>query len=182
VETVTAPTATIVAQPVPDVSLRTLRALIADLQGAYPQAGQRVDHAAFLVLARRVERSESGAWWVGSEADPTTEYAIVGGRCTCQDFARRGQQHPCKHLLATMLYQRCERVEAEATDPSPAVVVEEVTDIYGQPIRYALTEQALAIVDEYRQRNAARCPGCGWWKSHTDLYCCGDYCDGERGA
>ncbi len=166
----------------PSVSLATLRALVPELEATYPQAGARVEHAALIVLFRRVERSGSGAWYVQSETDRDIEYIVAGGQCTCQDYQRRRHRSPCKHLLATQLYQRLERAETEAMDPTPTAStrVDAVVDVRGEPIPYVLTPQALALLDEERQRNAARCPECGWFKPHGDLYCCGDYCDGER--
>jgi hypothetical protein len=155
------------APRIPDVSLPTLQALMADLQRAYPHAGARVDHAAFLVLARRVERGLGAGWWVGSELTPEAEYLVLPeqGTCTCQDHARHGALSPCKHRLAVELLQRCERLEAESTDPTL------------RPIAYALTPQALARLDDHRQRLAARCPTCGEWKQHGDLFCGGRQCE-----
>jgi hypothetical protein len=122
--------------PIPDVSLRTLQALVQDLRRAYPHSGQRPDHAAFLVLARRVERGLGAGWWVGSELTPEAEYLVLPeqGSCTCQDHQRHGHLSPCKHRLAVELLQRCERLEAEAQDPTAA------------PIAFELTERAFTIL------------------------------------
>jgi hypothetical protein len=60
------------------VSLRTIQALIAELQAACSAAGQRVDRAAFLLIARRMERSESGNWWVGGEEPARRELLAEG--------------------------------------------------------------------------------------------------------
>jgi hypothetical protein len=100
----TTPAATIVTQPIPDVSLRTLQALIADLAAQYPAAGPRVEHAAFILAFRQMERSASGTWYVESERERGVEYIVTGGQCNCQDFQRHGDVSPCKHQLATMLH------------------------------------------------------------------------------
>jgi hypothetical protein len=151
-------------------TLGDLRALAADLRREHPQAGARVDHAAFLAIFRTVERGTSPSiWWVDSETDPTTSYLVtVTPRtrcCTCQDFARRGELTPCKHLLSVEIVQRLERAEAERLDPTLA------------PIEYLLTPAALAALDDQRQRDAARCPNCEDFKMHGSLYCGGECCD-----
>jgi hypothetical protein len=124
------------APRIPDVSLPTLQALMADLQRAYPHAGARVDHAAFLALARRVERSLGAGYWVGSELTPEAEYLVLPEQasCTCQDHTRHGHLSPCKHRLAVELLQRCERLEAETQDPTAA------------PVPFELTERAFTIL------------------------------------
>src|SRR3954453_5175200 len=102
------------------VELATLRALVAALRTEYPQAGPRLDHAAFIATFRDVERGATpSTWWVQSETDPNQTYLVTAGeRCCCQDFARRGTLTPCKHLLAVELFQRAERIEAEALTPT----------------------------------------------------------------
>src|SRR5579875_2161958 len=42
------------------LSVDTLRAFVTDLQRAHPAAGARVEHAAMIVLFRRVERAARG--------------------------------------------------------------------------------------------------------------------------
>jgi hypothetical protein len=117
-------------------TLADLRALVAQLRTEYPQAGPRLDHAAFIVTFRDVERGAgAGLWWVQSETDPNQTYMVTAGeRCVCQDFARRGELTPCKHLLAVELHQRAERLEAEAQDPTA-------------PLAWELTEAAIAALD-----------------------------------
>src|SRR5713226_5871911 len=120
----------------PTATLADLRALVDQLRTEYPQAGPRLDHAAFIATSRDVERGTSpGLWWVQSETDPNQTYMVTAGeRCVCQDFARRGELTPCKHLLAVELHQRAERFEAEALDPTP-------------PLAWELTEAAVAALD-----------------------------------
>jgi hypothetical protein len=101
----------------PNVDLTTLRAIVADLQAAHPAAGSRVEKGAALFLFRHVERSASGAWYVQSETDADVEYILAGDQCTCQDFSRHGDQSPCKHQFCRAIYQRAERLEADANSP-----------------------------------------------------------------
>jgi len=144
------------------------------VEAQYPAAGQRVQHSAMIVLFRRCEQGEGRGWWVQSEANDEQEYIVLDGRCTCVDFARHGHLSPCKHQLSVKLAQRAERLHAEATDPTPAPAFE--VDITGEPISYELTPQALAYLDEHRQRQAACCPVCDDYKQHGSLFCGGDDC------
>jgi len=114
---------------VPDVSLGTLRTLVADLRREHPHAGPRLDHAAFIATFRDVERGTSpGLWWVGSETDPSQQYLVRAGTCTCQDFARRGEQTPCKHLLSVEIIQRLERLELDRDPRADTPIALELTD------------------------------------------------------
>jgi hypothetical protein len=177
------------ATPIPDVSLPTLQTLMADLARAYPHAGARVDHAAFLLIARRVERSLGRGWWVGSELTPEAEYLVLPepGICTCQDHARHGHLSPCKHRLAVELLQRCERLEAETTDPtgenarcadcedggreSPEGPRRRCSNCPLMPVPFELTERAFTILatlhtcsrcgrQARRVSSEGRCPSC----------------------
>jgi hypothetical protein len=67
----------------------------------------------------------------------------VDGRdtCSCQDYQRRGG--PCKHILATTLYTRCERADAEAADPT---VIPFPTPVYTDADRFLLTPLGRATV------------------------------------
>jgi hypothetical protein len=120
----------------PVITIADLRAIVDQLRTEHPQAGPRLDHAAFIATIREVERgTSSGLWWVQSETDPNQTYMVIAGeRCCCQDFARRGALTPCKHLLAVELHQRAERLEAEALDPTP-------------PLAWELTAAAIAALD-----------------------------------
>lgn len=187
----TAPATSSVAQNLPATTLEQLRALVDELRAEFPAAGQRLDHAATLVLSYTVERGTApGLWWVDSETEPGQQYLVLRkagepSSCTCQDWSRRGAQAGvCKHIAATVLIERGERAEAEATDPTPEPppaggcgiphLVD--VDISGLPIPFVLTPEAQGLVDERRQRQAARCPECGDYKQHGDLWCGANCC------
>jgi predicted nucleic acid-binding Zn finger protein len=156
------------------ISVDQVRQLVVDLEAQYPAAGQRVQHAAMIMLFRRCEQGEGRGWWVQSERDDELEYMVLADQCTCQDYQRHGQLSPCKHQLSVKLAQRAERLHAAATDPTLAV---ELVDVAGEPVPYTITEQGLAYLDEWRQQQAARCPICNRWKDHGALYCAGDHCE-----
>jgi predicted nucleic acid-binding Zn finger protein len=169
-----APTASVPQDRAPlTITVDQLRTLVADLAREFPQAGQRVQHAAMIVLFRRCEQGEGRGWWVQSERDDEVEYIVLDDQCTCQDYQRHGHLSPCKHQLSVKLVQQAERLHAQACDPTPTT---ELVDVAGEPIPYSLTPQALAYLDEHRIRNAARCPDCGEYKQHGDLTCGGDRC------
>ncbi len=121
----------------PAVPLANLPAAVATLTVVYPQATCRIERAARLVRAGSVSRSFANVWLVTSESNPDHAYAIVpvGAllTCDCPDARQRGL--PCKHTLSVMLYLACERIDAEANDPTTA------------PIGYELTAAALALLD-----------------------------------
>src|SRR5438477_11183077 len=96
---------------VADLTLGDLRAIVDKFRGEYPNSGARLDHAAFIATFREVERGANpGTWWVQSETDPNQTYLVTEGeRCMCQDFARRGELTPCKHLLSVAILKRVER-------------------------------------------------------------------------
>jgi hypothetical protein len=156
----------------PNVTLADLRAIVADLHRVHPEAGARVEHGAYLALFGRCESDTGTSWWVGSERDAHREYLVMPqhGTCTCQDHQRHGHLSPCKHRLCVEIFRRLERAEAEATDPTLA------------PIAYLLTPTAIAALDDFRQRDAARCPTCNDWKQHGSLYCGGERCEQARPA
>lgn len=113
----TAPATSIVA---PTATLGDLTTIMADLTRAYPEAGHRVAHGAFLAIMGHAETDTATGWWVTSERDGATQYFVLPqyGTCTCQDHARHGHLSPCKHRLAVETIARLERVEAERTDPT----------------------------------------------------------------
>jgi hypothetical protein len=102
---------------VPEISVSNLHQIVADLQAAHPAAGSRVEKGAALFLFRHVERSASGTWYVQSETDAAVAYVLAGDQCTCQDFQRHGDQSPCKRQFCRAIYQRAERLEADANSP-----------------------------------------------------------------
>src|SRR3954452_15765776 len=118
-----------------DLSVPHLDTALAELTAEHPDREWRLVKAANIVAVRTVERSPSGpGWWVESESEAGKFYFVlpVDGRdtCNCQDYQQRGG--PCKHALAAALFQRCERLDAEQSDPTQ------------QPIGYALTPRGLA--------------------------------------
>src|SRR5688572_13969111 len=149
----------------------------ADLAREHPQAGRRVERAALIVLWDVVERGAApGQYWVDSESEPDKQYLVLRkpgqpATCLCQDHQRHGSLTPCKHILSTLLLERAERLDADQSNPTLDAV-----DVYGEPIPFTLTPQAITLLDEHRQRQAAKCPDCGEFKQHGDLYCTGDRC------
>lgn len=163
----------------PAATLGDLHAVMAELIRAYPEAGHRVQHGAFLAVMGHAESDAALGWWVRSERDAETRYFVLPeyGTCTCQDHQRQGHMSPCKHAIAVEVLRRLERAEAERDEPT-----ETLLDVAGAPIPFRLTPAALAALDEARQRDTARCPECNTWKQHGSLYCSGDACERPRPA
>ena len=94
----------------------------------------RAHHRALAVWPRLVVESES-------EAGKFYFVLAVDGHdtCSCQDYQRRGG--PCKHILATTLYARCERADAEQADPT---VIPFPTPTYSDTDRFLLTPLGVA--------------------------------------
>jgi hypothetical protein len=133
---------------VPDAAAleSVFRALLADLT----VDPRRLLAAAALVPT--VERTATlGLFLVRSATTPDAAYHVQSGVCNCMDAQRRDARR-CKHALAAAAFQLLERAEAEAGDPTPAVLAE-VTD---EPIPYVLTPQAVAALDP-----AAESAACG---------------------
>ena len=110
----------------PTFGLATLRSVLAELTEQYPDREWRLVKAANIVAVRNMERYPyGGIWFVQSESQADKTYTIVptenGDTCDCQDYARRGG--PCKHALAVELYTRCERRDAEQSDPTDCPVL-----------------------------------------------------------
>src|SRR4051812_28454419 len=127
--------------------------MLAELTAEHPDRAWRLVKAANIVAVRTVERSPSGpGWWVESESEVGKYYFVfpVDGRdtCSCQDYRQRGG--PCKHILATTLYTRCERLDAEQRDPTADGVIAFPQPAYGPEDRFILTDaggRALAALD-----------------------------------
>jgi hypothetical protein len=132
---------------VADISLADLCAIADQLRTEHPNAGARLDHASFIATFREVERGTSpSTWWVQSETDPNQTYMVTAGqRCCCQDFARRGEQTWCKHLIAVAIVERAERlaVDREQADGDD---LDDIGDV-DQPIDWELTEAAYELLD-----------------------------------
>src|SRR4051794_10710603 len=129
-----APTTSIVAH---------LPAIVATLTTANPGAACRIARGAALVAAGAVKRVYN-VWLVTSASTPNRAYGVVrvGAllTCACADARRRG--NPCKHGWAVACFQAAERLDAEANDPTL------------QPIGYALTPRALAVLEPHRECSA----------------------------
>jgi hypothetical protein len=78
----------------------------AKAQTALPEANGRIDRARELVLAGCVTRNTDGSFTVQSQTDHDTCYT-VHSVCSCPD-AEQGQQ--CKHLLATWIWRKAQRL------------------------------------------------------------------------
>ena len=84
----------------------------AKAKAALPECNGRVDRARELVLAGFVTRSADGSFTVQSQIDSDTRYT-VHSVCSCPD-AEQGQQ--CKHLLATWIWRKAQKVVEQQQD------------------------------------------------------------------
>src|SRR5919199_4870 len=95
----------------PQFSVATLAEVLAEIEAAHPEYGQRPIHAAAIVVGRKIEAGESGrAWYVGSESDPEAVYLVgyAAGfdlwSCSCKDYQQRGGTvGVCKHILSVQM-------------------------------------------------------------------------------
>jgi hypothetical protein len=88
-------------------------------KAALPDAADRIDTAAALVLAGAVELREGGRTArVVSQTDGTTAYH-VNGQCQCPDFAT-APGHFCAHRLAYGIAKRATGLAQERLEPLPA--------------------------------------------------------------
>jgi hypothetical protein len=111
----------------PAISLATLQAVLARGQAAHSDLAARLDKAAHIVATRAIEPSgdDGRSYWVPSETQPGQLYlVIIAPRgpwpCTCRDYERR--QTWCKHSLALALRRRCEEIERQQAESTPAYV------------------------------------------------------------
>jgi hypothetical protein len=118
-------------------SISPINAVVTALVTAHPEAAIRIARGADLVEQGHVEPTYAGIYLVRSASEPNRAYALVQDRgrwlCDCADAQQRGQG--CKHHWSAVIFHACERLHAEATDPTLA------------PIGYALTEQAIRYLD-----------------------------------
>ena len=70
-----------------------------------PLHASRIDKAIMLCLNGHVEVVE-GRYRVVSQQDGKSQYFLVNGTCTCQDFASGKAQAWCKHRLAANIYHK----------------------------------------------------------------------------
>jgi hypothetical protein len=88
-------------------------------KAALPDAADRIDTAAALVLAGAVELREGGRTArVVSQTDGNTAYH-VNGQCQCADFAT-APGHFCAHRLAYGIAKRATGLAQERLEPLPA--------------------------------------------------------------
>jgi hypothetical protein len=170
----TAPATTPIVAPT--ATLGDLAAIMADLTREHPEAGARVQHAAFHAIMGHAESDTGTGWWVASERDVRVQYLVLPAHqsCTCQDAARHGSLSPCKHLLCVETIARLERIEAGRTDPTPPPSPEhgvgcgctetpcrDTLDYAADaPGPYWLTEAAYAALGELPDLTP-QCPRCG---------------------
>jgi hypothetical protein len=118
-------------------SLAHINAVVTALVVAHPGAAIRIARGADLVEAGMVEPTYGGIYLVYSQSEPNRAYALVQDRgrwlCDCPDAQQRGQG--CKHHWSAVIYHACERLDAEANDPTL------------QPIPYELTPLAFATLN-----------------------------------
>jgi hypothetical protein len=153
---VSAPTTTSVPQA-PTFSLATLRIALAELTLEHPERAGRLVKAANIVAVRSISPVYGIGWLVESETDAGKTYWVMPVEdrmtCDCQDYRQRGG--PCKHALAVELFTRCERRDAEASDPTPEpanIVPFPEQPAYTEEDRFVLTDaglRALAAQDGY---------------------------------
>src|SRR3954449_661388 len=99
---------------------RHLDSAKATLIAAHPGATIRVERAARLVEAGAVSPVYGIGHLVASESEPGRSYWVQRVNdvlaCECPDFRERGAN--CKHGWAAILFAACERLDAEASDPT----------------------------------------------------------------
>ena len=114
-------------------SVPYLSTAVATLTAAHPAAACRIERGARLVAAGAVSPVYGIGYLVTSESEPGRSYWVqrVGGipTCDCEDARQRG--NPCKHGWAVALFDACERLDAEQSDPTV------------EPIPYTLTPRGL---------------------------------------
>jgi hypothetical protein len=107
----------------PAASVAQINSVVTSLVTAHPEAALRIAQGADLVQAGAVEPTYAGVFLVYSASDPNKAYALVPDRgrwlCDCPDATQRGQG--CKHYWSVVIYQACERLDADAGDPTPVV-------------------------------------------------------------
>ena len=136
-----------IGKAAPTFSLATLRTVLAEMQTAEPERGQRWTRAGSIVALRSIEPTPNGNYWVQSEMDPDAEYIVCwlpdfdAWGCNCKDFQQRGG--PCKHGLAVRLMLACEERERGPEPPPLALPFAEADPAEAIPyVLTALGEQA----------------------------------------
>ena len=95
-------------------------AALATLTAAHPAATIRLERAARLVEAGAVSPVYGIGHLVTSGSEPGRAYWLQRVNdvwtCECEDFRNRGAN--CKHGWAAIVFAACERLDAEASDPT----------------------------------------------------------------
>jgi hypothetical protein len=117
---------------------------VAALTAAHPGAACRIARGAALVAAGAVERVY-GVFVVTSASTADHAYVVVRTgallTCDCPDYANRGG--PCKHGWAAVCFEAAERMDAEASDPTPLPFP---TPAYDEADRFELTAKGQAYL------------------------------------
>jgi hypothetical protein len=163
-DTMDQPSSPRIQSSAPSFAVATLAQVLAEIETAHPEYGQRPIHAAAIVVGRKIEAGESGrAWYVQSETDPAQDYLVgcAAGfdlwSCSCKDWQQRGGTvGVCKHTLAVQMLAECERRER---GPEPPPVPFPVR-AYADDSRFELTVQGaayLAALDAAAPRTRCLC-------------------------
>jgi hypothetical protein len=132
----------------PAASVAQINSVVTSLVTAHPEAALRIAQGADLVQAGAVEPTYAGVFLVYSASDPNKAYALVPDRgrwlCDCSDATQRGQG--CKHYWAVVIFQACERLDADGGDPTPPVVAFPTPAYDADLDRFELTPKGLAAL------------------------------------
>lgn len=134
----------------PATSVPHLATAVATLIAAHPTATVRLQRAARLVEAGAVSPVHGIGHLVASESDARRAYRVQRVNdvltCECEDFRNRGAN--CKHGWAVILFAACERLDAEASDPTiGARVVPLPERAYADDERVELTREGHAYLN-----------------------------------
>jgi|SRR3954447_3846861 hypothetical protein len=104
----------------PHGHLPHLATALGALCSAHPEAAIRLERAARLVSQGAVKPVYGIGHLIASESEPGRSYWVQRVNrvltCECEDFRQRGAN--CKHGWAVVLFAACERLDAEANDPT----------------------------------------------------------------
>ncbi len=90
---------------------------------ALPTHAERITKAVALILDGHVSRQADGTFQVKSQSQRGHKTYTVNGQCECMD-ARKSSDGRCKHLLASMIWRRAQRLLQEPAAPSTDTVQE----------------------------------------------------------
>jgi hypothetical protein len=124
-----------------------LEAAKATLIAAHPAAAFRLKRAARLVSGGAVSPVYGIGHLIASESDSRQSYWVQRVNdvltCECADFRQRGG--PCKHGWAVVLFTACERLDAEASDPTTRSDILPLPErAYSDEDRFELTAKGVA--------------------------------------